>query len=120
MSDHFNSYEPRADVPAVGSTWTWEPLNAHACEDVTVINVRWNGEEWWVETSSRQGSQWNDLSRFWEACVPSPDPNDVPVGGEIRWHGRPTFSRTLPSGWGPKLHDTRWSKVGDELWRRVA
>jgi hypothetical protein len=119
-SDHFNSYEQRADLPAVGSTWVWEPLKAHARENVTVTEVKWNGEEWWVETESRKGKYWNDLSRFWGACVPEPDPNRIKVGDTIHWNGRPSFARGLPSGWTPKLDATRWSKVGDDLWQRIA
>ena len=121
QSDHFDSYEPRADRPAVGSTWIWERDKPHAREKVTVTRVNWNDEEWWVETESQSGRYWNDLSRFWEACWPDPDPNDVPGGGTLRWNGRPAFARALPSGWQPlSLGSSRdWSKVGDDLWRRV-
>jgi hypothetical protein len=61
----------------------------HAEQVITVTDVKWNGEEWWVETvaDSRRPSgfitgirfgviagksYWNDLSRFWEAVSPIP------------------------------------------------
>jgi hypothetical protein len=62
-----DSYDPQARTPEVGSTWVWEPQKPWAREGVAVTAVRWNGEEWWVQTDSRSGSNWNDLSRFWEA-----------------------------------------------------
>ncbi len=118
---HWDSYEPRAETPAVGSTWIWERDKPHAREHVSVLEVRWNGEEWWVQTRSQRGDYWNDLSRFWEACWPDPDPNTVQVGQELIWHGRPTFQRSLPCGWHPQnLGSPRsWSRVGETRWRRV-
>jgi len=68
-----NSYDRSAPRPRIGSRWVWEPELPHAREDITVISVRWNGEEWWVESETCSGiAAWNDLSRFWEAVLPAP------------------------------------------------
>lgn len=70
-----NSYDQDAPVPERGSRWIWEPGNQYAQVTVVVTDVRWNGEEWWVQTavmypSLTGGPYWNDLSRFWEAVIP--------------------------------------------------
>jgi hypothetical protein len=57
---------------AVGSRWVWEPLKPHAREVVTIIAIKWNGEEWWITTETESADRqraWNDLDRFVEACV---------------------------------------------------
>lgn len=77
-----SSYDPDAPTPAVGSKWLWEPTKPWAYEPIEVVEVKWNGEEWWVRTEARGGMYWwfrpivtgsicwNDLSRFWEAVEP--------------------------------------------------
>lgn len=74
-----SSYDRDAPAPAIGSRWTWEPDKPWARETITVSDVRWNGEEWWVCAQVevwRLGyavpgeAYWNDLSRFWEAVSP--------------------------------------------------
>lgn len=77
-----DSYDEDAPTPEVGSRWIWEPKKDHAREPVVVTEVKWNGEEWWVETEgsgrcfmlfggSPPGRHWNDLGRFWEAVWPA-------------------------------------------------
>lgn len=58
-------------LPRVGSRWTWEPDKPHARQEITVAEVKWNGEEWWVLCDGEGGRwrYWNDLGRFIEACV---------------------------------------------------
>ena len=75
-----NSYDPDAPLPKIGSRWVWEIDQPHARELLEVVEVKWNGEEWWVGTESLLRNdtypptgreiEWNDLSRFWEACLP--------------------------------------------------
>ena len=80
-----NSYDRDAPTPRVGSHWIWERDLPWAKETITVSAVKWNGEEWWVESVGGQrparylsygvtpgSSYWNDLSRFWEAVSPLP------------------------------------------------
>jgi hypothetical protein len=84
-----NSYEKDAATPAIGSRWIWEPNKSFTREVVTVTDVTWNGEEWWVLTIGDDRprrsfitgdisgvilgrSYWNDLSRFWESVRPIP------------------------------------------------
>ena len=86
MPKRVNSYDRDAPTPAVRSRWIWEPGKPWAQETITVTDVKWNGEEWWVctvadfprwepgrpITSNAFGvvpgkPYWNDLSRFWEA-----------------------------------------------------
>ena len=58
-------------VPAVGSVWCWEPLKPWAVEVVQVMDVRWNGDEWWITSRSvTSGEEYpNSLSRWVEATV---------------------------------------------------
>lgn len=58
-------------VPKVGSVWIWEPDLPHVRECVVITTVKWNGEEWWVESENqRDGSRcWNELGRWVEATV---------------------------------------------------
>ena len=84
-----NSYDRDAPTPAIGSRWVWEPRSPFARETITVTEVEWNGEEWWVCTICDDRPRigpvtgqtygvipgkpyWNDLSRFWEAVSPIP------------------------------------------------
>ena len=86
MTRHVDSYDRDAPTPAARSRWIWEPGKPWARETITVIEVRWNGEEWWVlaQADSRccgyavpGEPYWNDLSRFWEAVAPMPAPGNV-------------------------------------------
>lgn len=84
MSKRVNSYDPNARLPGVGGIYVWELDKPSACELIKVIEVIWNGEEWWVRTEwlhsrtlvnsfyprERDVVQLNDLSRFWEAVTP--------------------------------------------------
>lgn len=72
---YVNTYDPDAPVPEVGSTWTWaadqlpwSPINPTGSREVgvTVTEVKWNGEEWWVRTSGPKGAFWTDANVFWE------------------------------------------------------
>lgn len=64
-------------VPTAGSLWAWEPLKAHARQEVRVTAVKWNGEEVWVEYADERGHLYsNELSRWVEATVllqPAPE-----------------------------------------------
>lgn len=40
-----DSYDRDAATPEIGSRWTWEPDEPHARMDITVAEVKWNGEE---------------------------------------------------------------------------
>ena len=77
-----SSYDRDAPTPAVGSRWIWEANKPWARQPITVTDVKWNGEEWWVETTGDPCGHnlryppagqryWNDLSRFWEAVTPA-------------------------------------------------
>lgn len=76
-----NSYDPDALVPKIGTRWMWELDSTYARALVEVVEVVWNGEEWWVRTKTllpvpldfpgrSPETHLNDLGRFWEACVP--------------------------------------------------
>ena len=75
-----NSYDRNARRPKVGSMWVWEPSIHSARALIEVVEVKWNGEGWWVKTKTLLPSTfynfdenkeiWNSLSRFFEACVP--------------------------------------------------
>lgn len=57
-------------LPTIGSVWVWEPEKPHAREIVTVVDVSFNGDEWWV--SSRNADDVlarNSLDRWVEATV---------------------------------------------------
>ncbi len=61
-------------LPEVGSEWVWEPLKPRVMELVRVTEVRWNGDEWMVQSELLKGAgaggrYWNDLSRWMEATV---------------------------------------------------
>jgi hypothetical protein len=75
-----NSYDENAILPKLGTRWVWELDEPHARTVVEVAEVKWNGEEWWVGTKtllpnltyppSGREIEWNDVSRFFEACLP--------------------------------------------------
>lgn len=79
-----DSYEATALHPKVGTVWVWEVSKPAARCLVQVTDVKWNGEEWWVECEQLTADgwrpagvptfdkrrHWNDLSRFMEACLP--------------------------------------------------
>lgn len=56
-------------LPLVGDVWEWEPLKPHARETVTVTEVKWNGDEWWIESEGPRGRHWNSANRWVEAAV---------------------------------------------------
>jgi hypothetical protein len=64
---YFSGYDRFAPTPAVGSRWVWEAKLPHAREEITIDEVLWNGEEWWILTRAAKGVYWNSLDRFWEA-----------------------------------------------------
>lgn len=57
--------------------WCWEPLKSHARCKIRIVETRWNGEEWWIETEALETAgyatagerHWNELDRFIEAAV---------------------------------------------------
>lgn len=72
-----DSYDRGAQVPQVGSVWVWELDDPLARCLIRVVEVRWNGEEWWIRTDALlpapyQGTRlcYNDAGRFDEACTP--------------------------------------------------
>lgn len=72
-----DSYDPAAKVPEVDSVWVWELDAPHARCLIRVVEVRWNGEEWWVKSDAlltapnqRAGACYNDASRFAESVTP--------------------------------------------------
>jgi hypothetical protein len=84
---HFvSSYDENAPLPRLGTRWVWELEKPHARALIEVVAVFWNGEEWWVRTSTllpldgwdNSKTLVNDLSRFWEAVTA--------VGGWQRGH----------------------------------
>lgn len=69
-------------VPAIGSVWVWEIDKSWACELLEVVEVEWNGEEWWVTTRRLHDTlanstystnlilrEFNTLDRFLEATT---------------------------------------------------
>jgi antitoxin (DNA-binding transcriptional repressor) of toxin-antitoxin stability system len=80
--EYVDSYDRSAPTPEVGSRWIWERGNEIAQETITVTEVKWNGEEWWVKSAVDKRPRrrlnstepdtpyWNDLGRFWEAVSP--------------------------------------------------
>jgi hypothetical protein len=64
-------------LPHNNTRWVWEIDKDHARCIVEVMEVRFNGEEWWVTTRHLPevrgrdiGRAWNTLDRFWEAVTP--------------------------------------------------
>jgi hypothetical protein len=67
---YVSGYRRGAPRPKIGTQWIWEPNKPHAYAHVEVVEVKWNGEEWWIGLRDLGGDRyWNDLDRFWEACV---------------------------------------------------
>jgi hypothetical protein len=68
---YVSGYRRGAPRPKVGTYWIWEPNKPHAYAHVEVVEVKWNGEEWMIGLRELTGDRiyWNDLDRFWEACV---------------------------------------------------
>ena len=92
-----SGYDRSAVRPLPGSLWVWEPEAAPAL--IKVTKVFWNGEEWWVKTTSLASydlpvrllteTYLNELGRFWGACHhvsaaagPPPGPRTVTRKGE--------------------------------------
>lgn len=61
--------EAETMLPAIGDVWEWEPLKPDARETVTVTEVKWNGDEWLIESEGARGRHWNSASRWVEAAV---------------------------------------------------
>ena len=70
-----SSYDHAAKTPPVGSWWRWRGSG----ERTRVVDVHWNGEEWWVRTvlydPPGADPRWNDLTVFWEQVEPWAPPN---------------------------------------------
>ena len=69
---YVSSYDRDAPTPDMGSEWIWGKAKARwfplgPKEHVTVVEVKWNGEEWWIQTRGPRGVFWNDLSVFWQS-----------------------------------------------------
>lgn len=93
-----SSYDKDAPLPIPGSRWVWEVDSPGACCLIEVIEVRWNGEEWWIRTrrlwdatpgplrapASVDPIALNDLNRFWEACSPIGSRGSRPKGVTFR------------------------------------
>lgn len=80
MSDELMPVELRGVVPEVGSVWEWEPLNSRCRDLVRVTDVKWNGDECWIESESmirniylnpdpNKDRCWNTLGRWVQAAV---------------------------------------------------
>jgi hypothetical protein len=71
-----SSYDHNAPTPPVGSYWRWNKGNG---DRTKVVEVKWNGEEWWVRTvlydPPGADPRWNDLTVFWEQVRPWSPPN---------------------------------------------
>lgn len=67
-------------LPAIGSTWLWEPLKPHAFARLMVTNVRSAAGDVFIEAEdlSTRGRFWNELDRWEEAAVQVADP--TPLG----------------------------------------
>lgn len=63
----------RGIVPSIGSIWIWEPMLDHARATLKVTDVKWNGEEAWVETQNLDKPDaersWNELGHWVQATV---------------------------------------------------
>lgn len=60
-------------VPSIDSIWIWEPMLDHARATLKVTDVKWNGEEAWVETQNLDKPDaercWNELAHWVQATV---------------------------------------------------
>jgi hypothetical protein len=108
-----SSYDRDARLPKLGSRWLWEIDEPGARALIEVIEVIWNGEEWWVRSRSimewippqlqpRGGVALNDLGRFWEAVTP--------VGGPVTRHfyEQRTVVADTESRWGDPTPVRGW------------
>lgn len=85
--ERIDDYDPNAPLPKAGSCWIWEIGSAYGRTLCQVVEVKWNGEQWWVylrklRTDIPIGARAEDLgpepseaypneiSRFWEAATP--------------------------------------------------
>lgn len=69
--EYVNSYDRDAPVPEVGTEWFWVEESGRR-EEIKVLEVKWNGEEWWVRTTAGLDSSktyWNDIGVFWEHAL---------------------------------------------------
>lgn len=60
-------------VPRIDSIWIWEPMRDNARATLKVTDVKWNGEEAWVETQNLDKPAaercWNELAHWVQATV---------------------------------------------------
>jgi hypothetical protein len=94
-SSEERTVEEPVGLPQVGDVWLWEPEKPHAREVVTVTATQQNSiGTWKVESSSRSGTHWNDLSRWVEATVlvtPAEENNrEASPSGQIDSHKEDT------------------------------
>jgi hypothetical protein len=74
---YVDSYDKNAPLPRIGTKWIWEIDSDEARSLMEVTAIKWNGEEWWIQTQqiladrfSEIGTRnWNDVGRFWEAVT---------------------------------------------------
>ncbi len=103
MSDRVNSYDKNARVPVLNTLWVWEPRNADACALVRVVEVMWNGEEWWVRAErwpqQDGGSSLNDAGRFAEAARPVVESGGLGKNMHWRQPARPDVEDGVPLSW---------------------
>lgn len=100
--ENVSDYDPNAPLPKPKTPWVWEPEKDHAVELVWVVEVLWNGEQWWIKTRGLRRPEpfdrpaLNEVSRWWEAVAPvtwTPEDNvmhrpDLAVAGRpagVRW-----------------------------------
>lgn len=72
-------------LPSLGSYWVWEPEKTHARELLEVFNIRWTGENFWIEARGIVSLKTHAIpfDRWTEATVlddPIPRPLPAPAG----------------------------------------
>jgi hypothetical protein len=81
VNRYISSYDHDAPIPKVGSKWTWAPDQPNypfgARENITVTEVKWNGEEWWVRSTGPRGQFYTDVSVFWQGVAPATPPDTL-------------------------------------------
>jgi len=87
MNPRVSSYNRDVRIPSPGGLWVWEARDPASRALIEVVQVEWNGEEWFVRARVQNcGGQLpfavaqlmpatgdehtNDLSRFFEASTP--------------------------------------------------
>lgn len=77
MRRNASSYDRNASLPGIGGIFVWEIDKPAARALIEVVDVFWNGEEWWVRTNvllpdvpDDAAEHLNDVARFWEAVTP--------------------------------------------------